>query len=133
RVDALVTMSSRVLTVGADLNGAQVRPHLALVVDDATWAAARRHADEVDTTVAVAVDATHGNGAAFGLDPHGQPLSVTDVQNTQHRTRTAGTGDGDGDDDDGDGGGTGGGSGAAGGMAGAAGTSAGAAGAVGAG
>nr|WP_226921331.1 HNH endonuclease signature motif containing protein [Georgenia subflava] len=84
--DALVTMSSRVLTVGADLNGAQVRPHLALLVDQETWAAARRHLGEVDDTVAAAVEATHGTGAAFGLGPDGQPLRVADLE----ADRTAG-------------------------------------------
>ncbi|WP_305852977.1 HNH endonuclease signature motif containing protein [Georgenia sp. TF02-10] len=56
--DALVTMASRVLQVGADLNGAQVRPHLAVVVQEETWAAttAHRRAQE-------AAD----RGAAFGL------------------------------------------------------------------
>ncbi|UNX53217.1 HNH endonuclease [Georgenia sp. TF02-10] len=60
--DALVTMASRVLQVGADLNGAQVRPHLAVVVQEETWAAttAHRRAQE-------AAD----QGAAFGLTtPH---------------------------------------------------------------
>ncbi|WP_193312955.1 HNH endonuclease signature motif containing protein [Georgenia subflava] len=84
--DALVTMSSRVLTVGADLNGAQVRPHLALLVDQETWAAARRHLGEVEDTVAAAVEATHGTGAAFGLGPDGQPLRVADLE----ADRTAG-------------------------------------------
>lgn len=40
--DALVTLASRTLQVGADLNGAQVRPHVALVVGEETWAATRR-------------------------------------------------------------------------------------------
>jgi hypothetical protein len=38
--DALVTLASRTLQVASDLNGAQVRPHLALVVSEETWAAA---------------------------------------------------------------------------------------------
>ena len=37
RADALVTMASRVLQVGADRNGAQIRPHLALIVSEETW------------------------------------------------------------------------------------------------
>ncbi|WP_170175313.1 HNH endonuclease signature motif containing protein [Georgenia muralis] len=39
--DALVMMAGRVLQVGNDLTGAQVRPHLALLVQDRTWAALR--------------------------------------------------------------------------------------------
>ncbi|WP_454084020.1 DUF222 domain-containing protein [Georgenia sp. Marseille-Q6866] len=35
--DALSTMASRTLQVGSDLNGAQVRPHLAVLVPGATW------------------------------------------------------------------------------------------------
>lgn len=40
--DALSTMASRVLQVGADLNGAQVRPHISLLVNEDTWAAIQR-------------------------------------------------------------------------------------------
>ncbi len=35
--DALSTMAGRTLQVGSDLNGAQVRPHLALLVTEETW------------------------------------------------------------------------------------------------
>ncbi len=48
--DALSMMAARTLQVGADLNGAQVRPHIALLVREETWAAvvARRLAMEQD-------------------------------------------------------------------------------------
>ena len=46
--DALSTMAGRTLQVGSDLVGAQVRPHLALLVSQQTWAAicARRRVFE---------------------------------------------------------------------------------------
>ena len=50
--DALSMMAARTLQVGADLNGAQVRPHIALLVREETWAAviARRHRMEQDAS-----------------------------------------------------------------------------------
>ncbi|PYG01819.1 protein of unknown function [Georgenia satyanarayanai] len=35
--DALTTLAGRTLQVGSDLNGAQVRPHLSLLVNEDTW------------------------------------------------------------------------------------------------
>ncbi|MEE6294687.1 HNH endonuclease signature motif containing protein [Georgenia wangjunii] len=43
RADALVTMANRVLQVGADRNGAQIRPHLSLLVTEETWTDVVRH------------------------------------------------------------------------------------------
>ncbi|TNC18095.1 DUF222 domain-containing protein [Georgenia sp. 311] len=40
--DALTTMAGRVLQVGADRAGAQVQPHLALLVSEQTWVGIRR-------------------------------------------------------------------------------------------
>jgi hypothetical protein len=80
RADALVTMASRTLQVGSDLNGAQIRPHIALITDEETWAAARRHREAVDAAGETAVDAVHGRGAAFGLGPDGQPRTTAEVE-----------------------------------------------------
>ncbi|MCK6209197.1 HNH endonuclease [Georgenia sp. EYE_87] len=78
--DALVTLASRTLQVGSDLNGAQVRPHLALVVSEDTWAAARAHQDAVDASTGSAADRVQGDGAAFGLRPDGTAASVDSVE-----------------------------------------------------
>jgi len=78
--DALVTLASRTLQVGADLNGAQVRPHVALVVDEASWAAARAHLAEVDETTAASVDEVRWSGAAFGLLPDGTTARVDEIE-----------------------------------------------------
>lgn len=80
RADALVTMASRTLQVGSDLNGAQIRPHIALIADEETWAAARRHREAVDAAGETAVDALHGRGAAFGLGPDGRPRTAAEVE-----------------------------------------------------
>ncbi|MEE6296063.1 DUF222 domain-containing protein [Georgenia wangjunii] len=52
RADALVTMAARVLQVGADRNGAQIRPHLALLVTEDTWADVVRHRADLDQVLA---------------------------------------------------------------------------------
>lgn len=77
--DALVTMASRVLQVGSDLNGAQVRPHLALVVEEATWAAARDHQVALDAASGQAVEEARGSGAAFGLSGTGRQQTLEDL------------------------------------------------------
>ncbi|WP_418605957.1 DUF4126 family protein [Georgenia sp. SUBG003] len=74
--DALVMLASRALQVGADLNGAQVRPHVALVIDEESWVASRTHLEAVDETTAAKVDETHGSGAAFGLRADGSQADV---------------------------------------------------------
>jgi len=89
RADALVTMASRTLQVGSDLNGAQIRPHIALVVDEATWAAARRYREAVDAAGETAVDAVHGRGAAFGLGLDGQTRTTADVDADRGEGRAA--------------------------------------------
>jgi len=94
--DALVTMASRTLQVGSDLNGAQIRPHLALITDQETWAAARRHHHAVEDATAAAVEAVHGNGAAFGLDADGRPRTTIIVETTSARAATDGAGGGPG-------------------------------------
>ncbi|GAA4285692.1 HNH endonuclease [Georgenia daeguensis] len=94
--DALVTMASRTLQTGSDLNGAQVRPHIALITDEETWAAARRHCQAVEDATGAAVEATHGSGAAFGLDADGRPRTTAAVDVGDGR-RTRGTGAGAGD------------------------------------
>ncbi|WP_448071576.1 hypothetical protein [Georgenia yuyongxinii] len=74
RADALVTMASRVLQVGADRNGAQIRPHLALIVEEQTWAALLARRAAIETADRAAIDAAAGfTGAAFGLGPDGLP------------------------------------------------------------
>ncbi|WP_345045472.1 HNH endonuclease [Georgenia daeguensis] len=78
--DALVTLASRTLQVGSDLNGAQVRPHLALVVSEETWAAARAHRDAVDASTESITDLAQGAGAAFGLSSDGSAASVDSVE-----------------------------------------------------
>ena len=78
--DALVTLASRTLQVGSDLNGAQVRPHLALVVSEETWAAARAHRDSVEASMEGTVDRVQGAGAAFGLRSNGTAASVDSVE-----------------------------------------------------
>ncbi|PFG38003.1 uncharacterized protein DUF222 [Georgenia soli] len=80
--DALVTLASRTLQVGADLNGAQVRPHVALVVDEETWAASRAHGGKVDDATARKVDDVQGAGAAFGLLPDGTAADVRAVEDS---------------------------------------------------
>ncbi|MCK6211171.1 HNH endonuclease [Georgenia sp. EYE_87] len=80
--DALVTMASRTLQTGSDLNGAQIRPHIALITDEETWAAARRHRQAIEDATGAAVQAAHGSGAAFGLDADGRPRTTTDVEAT---------------------------------------------------
>ncbi|MEE6288212.1 DUF222 domain-containing protein [Georgenia sp. MJ173] len=76
-VDALSTMAERTLQVGSDLNGAQVRPHLSLLVGEETWAGilARRQAIEASQQVSDADDADgssddadNGSGDADGGD-----------------------------------------------------------------
>src|SRR5699024_8595635 len=55
--DALTTLSGRVLAAGADRAGAQVRPHLALLVSEETWVgilARRRRFTSCPTGVAPA-------------------------------------------------------------------------------
>lgn len=89
RADALVTMASRTLQVGSDLNGAQIRPHIALITDEETWAAARRHRKAVDAAGETAVDAVHGRGAAFGLGPDGQPRTTAEVEAGRGEGRAA--------------------------------------------
>lgn len=86
--DALVMMAGRVLQVGNDLTGAQVRPHLALLVQDRTWAALRRwrqqHASTGPTGAGTDGDRASGGddgtggwdtpaGAAFGLTGGARP------------------------------------------------------------
>lgn len=76
RADALVTMASRVLQVGADRNGAQVRPHLALIVSEETWDATLRRRQAIEEADRQAIDAVAGwPGAAFGLDADGLPMT----------------------------------------------------------
>lgn len=48
--DALSVMASRVLQVGADLNGAQVRPHISVLVNEDTWAEILRRRQRVEDT-----------------------------------------------------------------------------------
>ncbi|MFC4555237.1 HNH endonuclease signature motif containing protein [Georgenia faecalis] len=55
RADALVTLAGRVTQAGHDRNGAQIRPHLALVVTEETWTAVTTHRAAFD--------------AALGSDP----------------------------------------------------------------
>ncbi|MEE6272859.1 DUF222 domain-containing protein, partial [Georgenia sp. MJ206] len=52
RADALVTMAARVLQVGADRNGAQIRPHLSLLVTEETWTDVVRHRADLDRVLA---------------------------------------------------------------------------------
>jgi len=88
--DALVTLASRTLQVGTDLNGAQVRPHVALVVDEQSWAASRAHQVAVDMTTASKVDEVQGSGAAFGLLPDGRTADVDAVEESAGCARSAG-------------------------------------------
>ncbi|MFD1504574.1 DUF222 domain-containing protein [Georgenia yuyongxinii] len=93
RADALVTMASRVLQVGADRVGAQIRPHLALIVEEQTWAALLARRAAIEAADQAAVDAAAGfTGAAFGLGPDGLPraLGTLDTAGTDGRD-TAGT------------------------------------------
>ncbi|WP_043498802.1 HNH endonuclease signature motif containing protein [Georgenia sp. SUBG003] len=87
--DALVMLASRALQVGADLNGAQVRPHVALVIDEESWVASRTHLEAVDETTAAKVDETHGSGAAFGLRADGSQADVEAVQRSAACTVSA--------------------------------------------
>src|SRR5690625_4824289 len=48
--DALSTMAGRTLQVGSDLVGAQVRPHLALLVSQQTWEAICARRRELGST-----------------------------------------------------------------------------------
>ncbi|GAA4285775.1 DUF222 domain-containing protein [Georgenia daeguensis] len=89
RADALVTMASRTLQVGSDLNGAQIRPHVALIVDEETWAAARRHGEALAAAGESEVDAAHGRGAAFGLGPDGQVRTTSEVEADRGEGRAA--------------------------------------------
>ncbi|HLS49122.1 MAG TPA: DUF222 domain-containing protein, partial [Actinomycetaceae bacterium] len=50
--DALVTLAGRMLQLGDDRLGAQVRPHLALVVNQETWTAMSRHRAALDQAIA---------------------------------------------------------------------------------
>ncbi|WP_193314440.1 DUF222 domain-containing protein [Georgenia ruanii] len=76
RADALVTMASRVLQVGADRNGAQIRPHLALIVSEETWDATLRRRRAIEEADRHEMDAAAGwPGAALGLDADGLPMA----------------------------------------------------------
>ncbi|MHB1289741.1 HNH endonuclease signature motif containing protein, partial [Georgenia sp.] len=86
RADALVTMASRVLQVGADLTGAQIRPHLSVLVEEETWAAVRRHRLEAEGALGAAVDARAWPGAGLGLGPDGAPQAVGDLEATGKTT-----------------------------------------------
>ncbi|WP_185972397.1 HNH endonuclease [Georgenia yuyongxinii] len=77
RADALVTMAARVLRVGADRVGAQIRPHLALIVEEQTWAALLARRAAIEAADRDAVDAAAGfTGAAFGLGADGLPRAT---------------------------------------------------------
>jgi hypothetical protein len=74
RADALVTMASRVLQVGADLTGAQVRPHIAVVVDAGTWSAVQQHLAEAEAADAAVIAGAVGTATA-GAKPAGAPVA----------------------------------------------------------
>ncbi|WP_164737397.1 HNH endonuclease signature motif containing protein [Georgenia sp. SYP-B2076] len=77
RADALVTMAARVLQVGADLNGAQVRPHLAVLATEETWTALRRRRQAIEAgdrrAIEDAASAAGAAGTAFRPDPGASP------------------------------------------------------------
>ncbi|MEE6274343.1 DUF222 domain-containing protein, partial [Georgenia sp. MJ206] len=96
RADALVTMAARVLQVGADRNGAQIRPHLALLVTEDTWTDVTRHRAHVDRALATPPPGPGEPGRSFyrpesdGTDPGPGTAGTADTADTAGPTGAIG-------------------------------------------